>query len=65
MNIQEDIKIYKKMRGMSGTQSIRLFFDLYAAAIEMVRGSLVKGKKRSKKALLLEVGKLSSTIGHI
>jgi hypothetical protein len=59
----EDKKTREKMRTMSGARSVRIFFELYKGAIEMVRGSLAGRRRKSKKALRLELDRLSRTIG--
>jgi len=56
----------RKISKLSGQRTVKLFFDLYKAAIEVLRASILSERpKLSPKHLKIKMGKLSKSIGSL
>ena len=55
-----------RMKLLSGQQTVVLFFDLYQAAWEMMRASILADRPRLSKAKLKqEVNRLADSVGRL
>ncbi|MFH1386795.1 MAG: hypothetical protein ABIH50_03915 [bacterium] len=56
-------KTRTKMKKLSGEKTVRLFFDLYQAALKITRASM--GAKLSSKQFKARLNKLAESVGKI